>query len=109
MVIFSWIRFIYCLNQRRAWRDARGESKQEHQKTEIRKMKAKEIKKERSKKKTKKRNFIINIEESVREPQVPILSGVQPRRRFFHGCSSRVYAYTKRLMHISLYFGFFQD
>ena len=36
----------------RAWRDARGEPRQENQKTEIRKRKGKEIKNER--KKTKK-------------------------------------------------------
>ena len=36
----------------RAWRDARGEPRQENQKTEIRKRKGKEIEKERKKKKT---------------------------------------------------------
>ena len=35
----------------RAWRDARGEPRQENQKTEIRKRKGKEIEKERKKRK----------------------------------------------------------
>ena len=42
--------------------------------------------KRKEKKKTKKCNFIVNIEESVREQQVPNLPGVQPRRRYlFYG------------------------
>ena len=82
-VIFSWIRFICCLNQRRAWRDALKQSRQKNQKTEIRKRKGKEIKKER-KQKIRNCAFILNIEELVREASVPNLPGVQPRRRFFY-------------------------
>ena len=46
--------------------------------------KGKERKFKRKKKKTKKCNFIVNIEESVRKPSVPNLPGVQTRRRFFY-------------------------
>ena len=54
---FSWIRFLYSLNKRRAWRDARGEPRQEIQKTETRKREGKEIEKERKKKKNKEMRF----------------------------------------------------
>ena len=54
---FSWIRFLYSFNKRRAWRDGLWEPSQEVQKTEIRKRKGKEIEKERKKKENKEMQF----------------------------------------------------